>query len=118
MSNGVLLLIVPIVAVVAIVATATLGSDSGDAQATQRANEVVIKDFAYAPDPLPVSAGGTVIVRNLDDAAHTVTADDDSFDTGDMAGGSTKRFVVDEPGRYAYHCTIHDYMTGVIRVGD
>jgi plastocyanin len=112
----VLLSIVPVVAAVAIVATAAIGSDSESGSTAPRANEVVIEDFVFAPDPLPVKAGSTVRVQNLDDAAHTLTADDDSFDTGNLAGGATKTVVLDTPGRYAYHCAIHDYMTGVIRV--
>ena len=115
--TGVLLLVVPVIAVGAVLATFLFGSDASDGSAARRADEVIIKDFAYLPDPLQAQAGMTLTVKNLDDAAHTLTADDDVFDTGNMNGGVTKTIELDEPGRYAYHCAIHDYMTGVIRVG-
>ena len=53
-------------------------------------------------------------VTNDDGAAHTLTADDGKFDTGDLDGGKQATITIDEPGTYAYHCDIHNYMTGVI----
>ena len=51
---------------------------------------------------------------NADGAAHTLTADDGSFDTGNLDGGASATITIDAPGRYAYFCDIHNYMTGVI----
>ena len=31
-----------------------------------------------------------------------------------IAGGTTKTITVRAPGIYAFHCNIHNYMTGVI----
>ena len=39
------------------------------------------RDFAYAPEDLTVPAGTEVTFTNSDDAPHTATADDGSFDT-------------------------------------
>jgi plastocyanin len=47
-------------------------------------------------------------------SAHTLTADDGSFGTGVLDGGMQMKITIDKPGRYAYHCDIHNYMTGVI----
>ena len=55
-------------------------------------------------------------VDNGDDTMHTVTADDKSFDTGDIDGGAKGTITIDKPGKYTYHCDIHNYMTGVIEV--
>ena len=52
--------------------------------------------------------------RTVLGAAHTLTADDGSFDTGTLDGGRSARISVDAPGRYRYFCDIHNYMTGVI----
>lgn len=79
---------------------------------------LTIKDFAFTPEPLVVTEEGTVVkVTNRDDAAHTATADDESFDTGTLDKGASTEITLSEAGEIAYHCTIHDYMRGVIRVG-
>ena len=35
-------------------------------------------------------------------------------DTGDLDGGAQAKITIDKPGKYAYHCEIHNFMTGVI----
>ena len=55
-----------------------------------------------------------VAVTNDDGTVHTLTADDGSFDTGNLDGGAEKTITVAAPGTYAYHCDIHNYMTGTI----
>ena len=61
-----------------------------------------------------MKAGDTITVTNDDGTAHTLTADDGRFDTGNLAGGAAKTITVAAPGTYAYHCDIHNYMTGKI----
>lgn len=75
-----------------------------------------IKDFAFSPNPLEVPKGTVVKVVNDDDAAHTATADDKSFDTGELGKGDSKDITLSKEGEIAFHCTIHDYMKGVIQV--
>jgi len=112
-------LIVPFVAAAAVAATVTFGSGSDKAgTAAANGNTIVIRDFAYSPDSLSPARGVTITVTNSDDAAHTLTADDGAFDTGDLGDGGTETITVEEPGRYEYHCEIHDYMTGVLEVGE
>ena len=55
---------------------------------------------------------------NDDGFAHTVTADDDSFDSGNLDGGATFEQTFDEAGEFAYHCNIHPQMTGTVSVSD
>ena len=99
------------------------GSD-GDAGAGAPAGDagggdvLTIKDFAYSPEPLTVPVGTVVKIVNEDDAPHTATADDKSFDTGELEQGDSKEVTLSTAGEFAYHCAIHDYMRGVIRVGD
>ena len=45
---------------------------------------------------------------------HTVTADGDAFDSGYLAPGDASRYIFAKPGLYAYHCTIHKFMKGVV----
>ena len=78
--------------------------------------EIVIKDFAFAPARLEAKAGTPVEVRNEDDAAHTVTASDKSFDTGTLDGGGSKTITPSKAGTYSYVCSIHQYMKGELVV--
>lgn len=77
---------------------------------------LTIKNFAFSPQPFEVPKGTVVRVTNEDDAAHTATADGGAFDTGSLAQGESKEITLSEPGDIAFHCNIHDYMKGVIRV--
>lgn len=100
--------------------TAACGGDSdagtAGASAAGSGDVLTIEDFAYSPEPLVVDRDTVVRVVNNDDAPHTVTADDGSFDTGELGKGESKDLTVDGTGELAYHCEIHDYMQGVIRV--
>jgi plastocyanin len=115
----VLAAIVPVAALVTAVVTLNVTSDDGAPAADAGGATISIEDFEFSPEPLRVAAGTTVTVTNLDDAAHTVTAEKQgAFDTGDIDGRGKAEFAVDRPGRYAYFCAIHDYMRGVIEVGE
>lgn len=102
-------------AVAAAVATTGCGGSSGTKKAGPPT--VTIKNFAFTPQPLKTTAGATVTIRNDDSTAHTFTADDHSFDTGDIAPGTSKTVQVPHAGTTAYHCNIHDYMKGTLAVG-
>lgn len=86
---------------------------SGDAV---RSEKVEIVDFAYDPDPVTIEAGGKVIWQNMDSAPHTATADDGSFDTGDLEEGKLKSESFKQPGTYTYFCEIHPDMKGTVEV--
>ncbi len=111
--------IVPVLAAVVAVVTLTVTDEPSTSSATGGAaggDAIVIQNFTFAPTPLVVKAGTTVVVTNADDTRHSVTADKGSFDTGDLDGGGRGNLVLDRPGTYAYHCDIHDYMKGTIEV--
>ncbi len=87
------------------------------APATTGATTVVIKNFLFAPDSITVPAGATVRVDNQDGANHTLTANDGSFDTGNIAGRASGTFTApSKPGTYPYKCAIHPFMTGTLVV--
>jgi plastocyanin len=70
----------------------------------------------FAPSPVSVRAGGTVTFANDDDRAHTVTANDGSFNSGVLNAGSrwSRRFP--NAGTFRYACAIHPDMTGTVTV--
>lgn len=65
---------------------------------------------------LEVAAGATVTWTNNDSTAHTATASDGSWDTGNIDPGASASIVFDTPGTYTYICTYHPNMQGTIIV--
>jgi plastocyanin len=72
--------------------------------------------WGFRPPDLVIEVGTTVIWRNNGKNVHTVSADDKSFDSGDIAPGATWRRTFDAPGAFAYHCTPHPWMKAQLRV--
>lgn len=78
---------------------------------------VDVVDFAFAPDAITVAPGGELVFSNLDEAAHTATADDGAFTTDTIDGGASVTLTApDAPGSYAYYCAFHPFMTGELVV--
>lgn len=81
------------------------------------ANTVSIVEYAFEPSTIVISQGQTVHWVNDGRLTHTVTADDGTFDSGDLSPGQTFDFTFAKAGSYPYKCTIHpDRMTGVVEV--
>jgi plastocyanin/uncharacterized cupredoxin-like copper-binding protein len=78
---------------------------------------VAIQGFAFEPQDLSVAPGTEVTWTNEDPEAHTVTAEDGSFDSGPIEPGRAFSVRVDASGRVTYVCQIHPSMTGSLRVG-
>ena len=116
-----LLLVVPVVAVIAVAATfAFSSSGSGShpvAAPPAGGHQVQIMNFSFHPSPITVAPGAQLQIVNRDGTTHTFTAANGAFDTGDIAGGATVTITAPtKPGTYAYHCNIHQYMQGVLKV--
>jgi plastocyanin len=77
---------------------------------------VAISGFAFEPASLDVAVGTTVRWDNQDPAAHTVTSDDGSFDSGVLPSGEAFEHTFDSAGTYSYACEIHTSMTGTVIV--
>lgn len=77
---------------------------------------VEMKQYAFTPASLTVAAGTTAVFTNSDSVAHTVTAADKSFDSGNLEAGATWSHLFAKPGTYAYLCAYHTYMKGTIVV--
>jgi plastocyanin len=77
---------------------------------------VDIAGFAFSPQTVTVHVGDTVTWSNADAQSHTATADNGSFDTGTISGGSSKSVTLSAAGTFAYHCKIHPAMTATVVV--
>jgi plastocyanin len=88
---------------------------------TTKTAEVIISDFSFSPGELTISVGTSVVWRHTGSYSHTVTADDNTFSSGNLGNGDTFEFTFTEPGTYPYHCQFHggaggQGMSGVITV--
>jgi plastocyanin len=72
--------------------------------------------FRYDPPKVTVKAGTTVAWTNKGKQPHNVAAQDGAFDSGMMKSGATWQYKFDRPGDYAYVCTFHTKMTGLVQV--
>ena len=88
------------------------------AAATVAGDTVVVdmKQLAYEPARVEVKAGTVVLFTNNAPLPHTVTADDKSFDSGTIEIGKRWAHTFTTAGSYAFHCTPHPFMKGVVVV--
>ncbi|MBA3304052.1 MAG: cupredoxin domain-containing protein [Acidimicrobiia bacterium] len=79
---------------------------------------VAVEDFRFSPDDVTVATGQLVRFTNEGDEIHTVTADDDTFDAGELEPGDVFTYDTarDEPGAIGYHCAIHPEMRGTMTI--
>ncbi len=78
--------------------------------------EVKIASFTFDPPSLTIPVGTTVKWTNQDQTDHTVTADDKSFDSGQLGQGQSFSFTFTKEGTFSYHCSNHTSMLGKIIV--
>jgi cytochrome c oxidase subunit II len=81
---------------------------------------------AYKPDPMTVKKGDTIQVQNKDTTLHTVTSgktlEDPNkgkmFDSSMINPGATAKISTASlnPGEYPFHCDVHPYMVGTLKV--
>lgn len=77
---------------------------------------VEMKGLKFLPDRIEIAAGTTVTWTNNDPLVHTVTADDGSWDSGNIEPTKSFSHTFTQPGEYAVHCTPHPFMKAVIVV--
>jgi plastocyanin len=75
-----------------------------------------IEDFTFRPARLEIAAGTTITWTNRGQVVHTVTADDRSFDSGNIEPGERRSLTFPRAGTFPYRCTPHPFMRGVIVV--
>ena len=86
-------------------------------QATPAPTLIVhIRDFQYIPKDPAIHVGDTIQYINDDESAHTVTADDKSYDSGYMAKGQTWSKTYTVAGAYPYFCAYHAFMRASVTV--
>jgi plastocyanin len=79
-------------------------------------NVIYMKNSAFSTANMTITVGGTVTWMNDDNMIHTVTADDGSFNSGDIQVNGSFNRTFSATGVYPYHCVYHSGMTGRITV--
>ncbi|MBV9580265.1 MAG: hypothetical protein JO057_16880 [Chloroflexi bacterium] len=74
--------------------------------------------WGYTPTTRKVAPGTWVTWSNDGQDAHTVTADDSTFDSGNLDPSEGFSWYFDQPGTWHYTCSLHPWMTGTIIVGN
>lgn len=92
---------------------------AGAATSTESAIKDVnidVSDNKFSPNPATVAQGATVTWKLVGAAAHTVTADDQSFNSGLLKPGETFQQTFNTLGSFTYACLVHPGMTATIDV--
>ena len=94
-----------------------LASPAMAAGASAKPVTVDIRNFAFSPKTLTVSAGTRVTWTNRDDEPHVVVSAGQQFASSHALDTSDSYAVTfDHAGTYAYYCAIHPMMVGTIIV--
>jgi plastocyanin len=97
--------------------TAAAANTRPVAQVTAAASTgVTIKNFKFSPASSSVHTGDTITWTNQDQAPHTATANDGSFDTGTINQGKSGSHTFSKAGTFSYICSIHPSMKGTVTV--
>jgi plastocyanin len=86
------------------------------AQATPNTHIVIIEAMQFDPTPIEVTIGDTVTWKNKDAFPHTVTAENRSFDSGDIATNGSWKFKASKKGVFPYVCSLHPTMKATLVV--
>jgi plastocyanin len=82
-----------------------------------QAQQIEIRNFAFAPKSLTVPAGTRVVWTNRDEEPHVITSAGSLFASSKGLDTSDSYAVTfSKPGTYAYYCSIHPMMVGTIIV--
>lgn len=93
----------------ALTSKAVATASPAPSSATERSAKTVtvnIGNFAFDPQDLQIEKGTVVVWKNTT-GRHSVTADDNSFDSPIMAPGDEFKITFEHPARIQYFCKLH-----------
>ncbi|MBW3589013.1 MAG: cupredoxin domain-containing protein [Actinobacteria bacterium] len=90
------------------------------AAVAQESHVVETQDNVFVPEEITISVGDSIEFENTGRAPHTATAEDGSFDTGNLNAGQSRTITFNEAGTIEYICIYHESlgMVGTIVVED
>ena len=87
-----------------------------NASSPQKVHHVEISGFSFNPEALAVKPGDTIIWTNQDIAPHTATASDNSWDTGTITQGKSKKIRITRDFSPEYFCRFHPQMRAKLQI--
>jgi plastocyanin len=99
-------------------ASSTTTAPTTTTTTAEKTDKVEISDYKFQPEVIQVDAGTKVTFTNSDDTKHTATADDGSFDTGDLDQGDSGSVTLSKPGEFTYYCRYHPFMKATVEVSN
>ena len=95
--------------------TASQSPSPENTQPGSNTSEIItIKNFAFSPNTVSITAGTTVIWKNEDSVAHSIKSD--TFNSQLINPGDSVEIKFSTAGTYNYTCGIHPQMQGQIIV--
>jgi plastocyanin len=85
-------------------------------QAKPKTHTVTIVGMRFQPETITVARGDTIIWVNKDLVPHTATSEAGRFDSKDIEAEKSWRYTIRKRGEFAYICTFHPTMKGMLRV--
>lgn len=101
---------------VALCVTADITAADPQPPAKGAVHTVAIENMQFNPPELRVQRGERIVWVNKDLFPHTVTAASHAFDSGSIAAGASWTYVAGKGGEYAYGCSFHPTMKGLLKV--
>ncbi len=94
---------------VALISLAALlwGVPSAAAHPRAAVHGVNVADSLFDPETITVQVGDTVAWDNTGAIPHTVTANDGSFNSGNLSPGASFSYTFSQPGTFEYYCKYH-----------
>lgn len=93
----------------------SMGLTAGEPPET-RTHTVTIEGMRFQPESITVAPGDTIIWVNKDLVPHTATSEAGRFDSKEIQAEKSWRYTIREKGDFAYICTFHPTMKGMLRV--
>ena len=88
---------------------ATGGTTATTGSTVNYTTRVTIQNSVFSPESVTVMETGSILWVNSDtEQVHTVTADDGSFDSGDIQPGGSFGLAFNKVGPHPYHCKYHN----------
>jgi plastocyanin len=97
-------------------AMAAQAGNTGGASTAVATDSVAIKNFAFSPATVTVSAGSTVVWTNNDSIQHDITFNGGGIASNVLNHNDTFSHTFPTAGTYHYICSIHPFMHGTVIV--
>ena len=97
-------------------AMAAQAGNTGRASTAVATDSVAIKNFAFSPATVTITAGSTVVWTNNDSIQHDITFNGGGIASGVLNHKDTFSHTFPTAGTYHYICSIHPFMHGTVIV--